>query len=166
MARGFVAQETEEGPLLPTVTKDEYRPMERKLPEFKFWQTATLSVLVVLASTASLATDIPVFWPVLILYFLVAVFVQCRMRVAHMLQHGYVPWDFGGKKSFLDHQQQQFHRAVGPLFDGASISHHPVAAAAAAALSGASPSAAASGGSVAVAQHPPSLPPTLKARQL
>jgi Rer1 family len=145
--------------LLPTVTKDEYRPMERKLPEFKFWLSSTVSVLVVLASTATRATDVPVFWPILVLYFIVAVVIQCRLRVTHMIQHGYVPWEFGGKKQAILKQHQK------PELGGGGGAPMTAAATAAGTAAGTNSLPAATT-SFVVEQHPTVLPPTLKARQL
>ena len=56
-----------------------------------------LSTLFALLLTVSRAFDVPVFWPILVLYFFVLSFLTCRRRVAHMIKHGYVPWDYGKK---------------------------------------------------------------------
>ncbi len=41
--------------------EDEFRPFIRRLPEFKFWLSATQAVVLSLFATTSSAFDIPVF---------------------------------------------------------------------------------------------------------
>lgn len=42
--------------------------------------------------------DVPVFWPILLFYFLVLFGLTMKKQVAHMRKFGYVPWSFGKKK--------------------------------------------------------------------
>jgi hypothetical protein len=39
--------------------------------------------------------DVPVFWPILLLYFFVLFFVTMKRQIKHMIKHRYVPWSFG-----------------------------------------------------------------------
>lgn len=56
---------------LPTKQDEEFRPFIRRLPEFKFWHNSTRAIgLSILASFVG-ACDIPVFWPVLVVYWIV-----------------------------------------------------------------------------------------------
>lgn len=48
-----------------------------------------------LASTLFSFLDIPVFWPILVLYFVVLMGMTLRKQIAHMWEHGYVPVDIG-----------------------------------------------------------------------
>ena len=43
--------------------------------------------------------DLPVFWPILVMYFLLLTFITMKERLKHMLRHGYLPWT-SGKKSY------------------------------------------------------------------
>ena len=42
--------------------------------------------------------DMPVFWPILVIYFCVLFVFTMRDRVAHMLKHRYIPCSWGKKK--------------------------------------------------------------------
>merc|ERR1719261_1144501 len=56
---------------LPTSAKEgkEYRPFARRLPEFKFWMACTRGVGTSLLMTFFSIFDVPVFWPILLMYF-------------------------------------------------------------------------------------------------
>lgn len=56
---------------LPTKQDDEFRPFVRRLPEFKFWHAATRATLIAFFCTFFDFFDIPVFWPVLVMYWLI-----------------------------------------------------------------------------------------------
>ncbi|KAJ3215884.1 hypothetical protein HK099_006160, partial [Clydaea vesicula] len=57
----------DEGMSLPTKGNDEFKPFIRRLPEFKFWHACTRAVTLALLCTTTRATDIPVFWPILLM---------------------------------------------------------------------------------------------------
>ena len=42
--------------------------------------------------------DIPVFWPILVIYFFALCFMTMRRQIAHMWKHKYIPFDIGKKK--------------------------------------------------------------------
>jgi hypothetical protein len=42
--------------------------------------------------------DVPVFWPILLMYFGVLFFMTMRRQIAHMYKHKYVPISFGKAK--------------------------------------------------------------------
>lgn len=95
-------EEDEDGPVLPTSSEGgEFRPFTRKLPEFKFWLAGTKAVWICLLMTCFRIFDLPVFWPILLMYFILLVFITMKDRVRHMIKHQYVPWDFG-KKNYND----------------------------------------------------------------
>ena len=56
---------------LPTKQDEEFRPFIRRLPEFKFWYSATRAVAIAFLCTWFSIFDVPVFWPVLVVYWLV-----------------------------------------------------------------------------------------------
>jgi hypothetical protein len=82
-------------PRLPTRSTDEFRPFMRRLPEFKFWYTTFKSLVISLILTLFSIFDIPVFWPVLVIYFFTLFFLTMRQRIAHMIQYRYVPFSYG-----------------------------------------------------------------------
>lgn len=85
-------------PRLPTRSTDEYRPFMRRLPEFKFWYTSFKALVISLILTFFSVFDIPVFWPVLVIYFFTLFFLTMRQRIAHMIQYRYVPFSYGKTK--------------------------------------------------------------------
>jgi hypothetical protein len=58
-----------DGPVLPLNDLDEFKPFIRRLPEFKFWLACTKAQVLSLFLTLFPALDIPVFWPILLVYF-------------------------------------------------------------------------------------------------
>ncbi|SPO28235.1 related to RER1 protein [Ustilago trichophora] len=78
-------------------TDDEFRPFIRRLPEFKFWLSATQATVISLFCTLSSAFDVPVFWPILLMYFCILFTITMRRQIKHMIRHKYVPFDLGRK---------------------------------------------------------------------
>lgn len=56
---------------LPTKQDEEFRPFIRRLPEFKFWYSATRAIAIGFTCTWFSIFDVPVFWPVLVVYWLI-----------------------------------------------------------------------------------------------
>ena len=56
---------------LPTKQDEEFRPFIRRLPEFKFWHSATRAIGIGFVCTWFEIFDVPVFWPVLVVYWLI-----------------------------------------------------------------------------------------------
>lgn len=77
---------------------DEFRPFIRRLPEFKFWYYATRAVLVSLVLSFFSIFDIPVFWPILLMYFIILFTLTMRRQIQHMIKYRYLPFDFGKTK--------------------------------------------------------------------
>ena len=67
--------EESDNPVLPIRESDEYKPMIRKLGEFKFWKTGIIVTFIAFLCTFIKSLDFPVFWPVLVLYFIVQNFL-------------------------------------------------------------------------------------------
>lgn len=85
----------DDGPTLPSKNNEEFKPFVRRLPEFKFWYAGTRAVAVAFLCSWSQIFNLPVFWPVLVVYFFILVFLTMRRQISHMLKYRYVPWDFG-----------------------------------------------------------------------
>lgn len=76
---------------------DEFRPFVRRLPEFKFWYNAITSLLFGLFCTLFSFLDIPVFWPILLMYFVLLFALTMRRQIQHMIKYKYLPFDLGKK---------------------------------------------------------------------
>lgn len=85
--------------ILPMKADEEFRPFIRRLPEFKFWYNATWSTVVALGCTLFGFFDIPVFWPILLMYFVFLFALTMRRQIHHMIKYKYIPFDIG-KKSY------------------------------------------------------------------
>lgn len=81
-----------------SVTEKEFRPFIRKLPEFKFWNKAVTGVVICLALTFFSIFDLPVFWPILVIYFILLTFLTMKAQIQHMVKYKYIPFDIGKKK--------------------------------------------------------------------
>ncbi|KAL2707458.1 Protein RER1 [Kluyveromyces marxianus] len=77
---------------------DEFRPFIRRLPEFKFWHNAIRATVLCFFLTFFSIFDIPVFWPILLIYFIVLFALTMRKQINHMIKYKYVPLDIGKKK--------------------------------------------------------------------
>lgn len=92
----------DDGDFLPgnstgTPLLDEFRPFVRRLPEFKFWYNAITSLCIGLACTLFPFLDIPVFWPILLMYFVILFALTMRRQIQHMIKYKYLPFDLGKK---------------------------------------------------------------------
>ncbi|CAH2061381.1 unnamed protein product [Thlaspi arvense] len=90
------------GGTLPTRGSDEYRPFVRRLPEFKFWLSIIRAFVIGFMMTFFEVFDVPVFWPILLFYWVMLFFLTMRKQIQHMIKYRYVPFSFGkqqyGKK--------------------------------------------------------------------
>jgi hypothetical protein len=115
----MAATEAEEGaPGLPTSQGDlqdgEFRPFIRRLPEFKFWYVfpfpplpshshsgvltwrllnrygATRAIAFSLVASFIPVFDVPVFWPILVMYFCILTFITLRRQISHMRKYRYI----------------------------------------------------------------------------
>ncbi|KAJ5604676.1 hypothetical protein N7510_009830 [Penicillium lagena] len=80
---------------LPTKQDDEFRPFVRRLPEFKFWHSATRAIAIGFVCTWFTVFNIPVFWPVLVVYWIILFVLTMRRQIQHMIKYRYVPFSFG-----------------------------------------------------------------------
>eukprot|EP00727_Mastigamoeba_balamuthi_P002087 m51a1_g11876 putative protein rer1 (183) ;mRNA; f:565037-565842 len=95
---GFISPQVDpEEEALPTRLDDEFRPFIRHLPERKFWSRATRAILFAMVCTFLPFLDIPVFWPILVIYFFALTFVTLKNQIRHMIKHRYLPWNYGKK---------------------------------------------------------------------
>ncbi|XP_055833539.1 protein RER1A-like [Solanum dulcamara] len=87
-----------DGPTLPTRGSDEFRPFVRRLPEFKFWYSLSKAVCIAFVLTFFSAFDVPVFWPILLFYWLVLFVSTMKRQIMHMVKYKYVPFTFGKQR--------------------------------------------------------------------
>eukprot|EP00931_Biecheleriopsis_adriatica_P095186 TRINITY_DN68819_c0_g1_i1.p1 TRINITY_DN68819_c0_g1~~TRINITY_DN68819_c0_g1_i1.p1 ORF type:complete len:185 (+),score=41.75 TRINITY_DN68819_c0_g1_i1:90-644(+) len=77
------------------LNEGEFRPFTRKLPEFKFWWSALRATLLSLVLTLVPVFDLPVYWPILLAYFILLVVLTMKDRIKHMIKHKYIPFSVG-----------------------------------------------------------------------
>lgn len=102
----LMADEIEEGldssapSPLPSQRDDEFRPFVRRLPEWQFWLSSTRATLLAIFCTTSEVFDVPVYWPILVIYFFVLFALTMRRQIQHMIKYKYVPFDIGRKTRY------------------------------------------------------------------
>lgn len=79
----------------PDRDSEEFRPFIRRLPEFKFWYNATRATIIAFVLSLFEITDIPVFWPILLMYFIILFTLTMRKQIQHMIKYKYLPFDLG-----------------------------------------------------------------------
>ena len=82
---------------LPQRNNEEFRPFQRKVKEFAFWSMMFWTFLVAIIFTFFEAFNIPVFWPLLLIYFILIFFLIMKRQIKHMIKYNYLPWDTGKK---------------------------------------------------------------------
>ncbi|XP_047075450.1 protein RER1A-like [Lolium rigidum] len=85
-------------PSLPTRASDEFRPFVRRLPEFKFWYSIVKAFCIAFVMTFFSIFNVPVFWPILLFYWVVLFTVTMKRQILHMLKYRYVPFTFGKQR--------------------------------------------------------------------
>lgn len=82
-----------DGVSFPNKESDESKPrFIRRLPEFKFWYSVTKAFVVSFLLTFVSVLDVPVFWPILLSYWLFLVFVTTWRQLVHMFRYKYNPF--------------------------------------------------------------------------
>jgi hypothetical protein len=109
-------QELVDGPGLPTRGSDEFRPFVRRLPEFKFWYSITKAFCIAVTMTFFRLFDVPVFWPILLFYWIVLFTLTMRRQISHMIKYKYVPFSFG---------KQRYDRKKAPSSETESLNLSP-----------------------------------------
>lgn len=90
--------ESSDGPMLPTKGSDEFKPFIRRLPEFKFWHSITKAFCIAFVMTFFSVFDVPVFWPILLCYWIVLFVLTMKRQIAHMIKYRYIPFNIGKQK--------------------------------------------------------------------
>nr|CAG4646647.1 EOG090X0FVI [Macrothrix elegans] len=97
--------EPEDGPELPTKANEEFRPFIRRLPEFKFWYSVSKSTGIALICTFFEVFNIPVFWPILVMYFITLFCLTMKRQIKHMIKYRYIPFTHGKPKYQADNNK-------------------------------------------------------------
>ncbi|PNT47606.1 hypothetical protein POPTR_002G034200v4 [Populus trichocarpa] len=87
-----------DGASLPTKGSDEFKPFIRRLPEFKFWYAITKAFCVAFLMTFFSIFDVPVFWPILLCYWIVLFVLTMKRQLMHMMKYKYVPFSLGKQR--------------------------------------------------------------------
>lgn len=77
----FVFVSDDQGPELPTRSNQEFRPFIRRLPEFKFWYAISKSTVIGIICTFFEVFNIPVFWPILVMYFITLFCITMKRQI-------------------------------------------------------------------------------------
>ncbi|KAJ3683107.1 hypothetical protein LUZ60_013334 [Juncus effusus] len=91
-------QEGGDAPGLPMKGSDEFKPFIRRLPEFKFWYAITKAFCIAFVMTFFSLFDVPVFWPILLCYWVVLFVLTMKRQILHMIKYKYVPFNIGKQK--------------------------------------------------------------------
>jgi hypothetical protein len=119
-------------PTLPNFDAEEFRPFVRRLPEFHFWYSSTVATTVSLFVTFFEVFNLPVFWPVLVFYFIILFVATMHRQWLDMKRLKYVPWDIGNKKTYKSDPKKMSVKArdssslARAAMDGAPVSANPV----------------------------------------
>nr|CAG4642121.1 EOG090X0FVI [Eurycercus lamellatus] len=95
-------EDSEDGPELPTKVNEEFRPFIRRLPEFKFWYSVSKSTVIALVCTFFEVFNVPVFWPILVMYFITLFCLTMKRQIKHMIKYRYIPFTHGKPKYQAD----------------------------------------------------------------
>ncbi|GKU85322.1 hypothetical protein SLEP1_g2 [Rubroshorea leprosula] len=87
-----------DGAALPTKESDEFRPFIRRLPEFKFWYSITKAFCIAFLMTFFSVFDVPVFWPILLCYWVALFVLTMKRQIMHMIKYRYVPFSIGKQR--------------------------------------------------------------------
>eukprot|EP00457_Paulinella_chromatophora_P016992 gb/GEZN01017922.1/.p1 GENE.gb/GEZN01017922.1/~~gb/GEZN01017922.1/.p1 ORF type:complete len:189 (+),score=14.20 gb/GEZN01017922.1/:82-648(+) len=100
-----------DGPLLPSGDGGEFKPFERRLPEFKCWLSCSKAVWLALFLTFIPFFNIPVFWPILVMYWIILFMATMKKQIRHMIKHRYLPWN-ASKKTYKKSGTRDFSNLV------------------------------------------------------
>lgn len=90
--------ETTDGYILPRNASEDFRPFQRKLPEYHFWLGSLIVTVVCLFTTFFRIFDLPVFWPLLLLYFILITIIMLKKKISDMIKHRYIPFTVQKKR--------------------------------------------------------------------
>ncbi len=78
--------------------KDEYKGFQRKITEFEFWKSIFAATFAAAIGSFFESTDIEIYWPLLMCYFIMMTLFLCRVKIEHMVRYNYIPFEIGKEK--------------------------------------------------------------------
>ncbi|XP_026957054.1 protein RER1-like [Sagmatias obliquidens] len=90
-------EDSDDGPSLPTKQNEKFQSSIRRLPEFKSWHTVTKDILVAMVCTFFEAFHVPVFCPILVMYFVMLFRITMKRQIEHMIEYRYILFTHGKK---------------------------------------------------------------------
>ncbi len=85
--------------ILPVRENDEFKGFQRKIQELELWKQLTQASVACMGLTFFEFFAFPIYWPLLVFYFVMMTTFLCRYKIDHMIRYRYIPFDFG-KKSY------------------------------------------------------------------
>ena len=70
---------------LPQKNNEEFKPFRRKVKEYTFWSKVFFTFLFSIPLTFIKSFDIPVFWPLLLIYFFLIFFLVMKKRMLNII---------------------------------------------------------------------------------
>ncbi|KAH9585562.1 retention in endoplasmic reticulum protein 1, variant 2 [Schistosoma haematobium] len=126
------ADYSDEIPTLPRTVGEEFRPFIPRLLESKFWflfyyandncnsrvcshnnsyiasmLSTVRAVAVSIFCTYLPFLDIPVFWPILVMYFIMLFAIMMKKQIKHMIKYRYVPFTYGKPRPVGSNNKEQ-----------------------------------------------------------
>ncbi|KAE8674505.1 Protein RER1B [Hibiscus syriacus] len=81
---------------LPTRGSDEFKPFIRRLPEYSITKAFCIGFVMTFFSIF----DVPVFWPILLFYWIALFVLTMKRQIMHMIKYKYVPFSIGKQKYY------------------------------------------------------------------
>ncbi|VDO34424.1 unnamed protein product [Haemonchus placei] len=95
-------EDDDDGPVLPSRTNDEFRPFIPRLSidrfcitQILFRHSAMKATLIAIFCTFFEFFNVPVFWPILVMYFIILFFLTMKRQIMHMIKYKYIPFTVG-----------------------------------------------------------------------
>ena len=85
--------------ILPVRESDEFKGFQRKIQELELWKLLMQGTVLCIFLTLFEFFAFPIFWPLLVFYFIMMTTFLCRYKLEHMIRYRYIPFDFS-KKSY------------------------------------------------------------------
>ncbi|CAH8524492.1 unnamed protein product [Schistosoma rodhaini] len=101
------ADYSDEIPTLPRTVGEEFRPFIPRLLESKFWLSTVRAVSISIFCTYLPFLDIPVFWPILVMYFIMLFAIMMKKQIKHMIKYRYVPFTYGKPRPMGSNNKEQ-----------------------------------------------------------
>ena len=83
---------------LPQKNNEEFKPFQTKVKEYAFWSRVSWTFAISIILTFFKGFDIPVFWPLLLIYFFLIFGLIMKRQIQHMIKYHYLPWDYSKTK--------------------------------------------------------------------